>query len=125
MLNSVFAGHPFWVEQTTTSWQPAVDIFEAEDELVINMDLPGVRKEDIQVNLNDSTLTISGERHLEQEDRRDRYHRVERTYGQFARSFTIPTNVNREALKAEYSDGVLRLHLPKREEAKPRQISIE
>jgi HSP20 family protein len=116
---------PFWgVEQTSTNWQPAVDIFEAEDELVITMDLPGIKKEDVQVNLDDRTLTIRGERRLEHDDKRDNYHRIERTYGQFGRSFTIPPNVNREALHAEYTDGVLSLYLPKLEQAKPRQIPV-
>ena len=125
-LQRFFSGLPGWgAEQTTHLWAPAVDIFEDENSIVIKMDLPEVRKEDVVVNLDGQTLTIQGERKLEFDEKRDQYHRIERTYGQFARSFTVPPNVNREALKAEYADGVLRLHLPKREESKPRSITVE
>jgi HSP20 family protein len=123
VLNDLFAG-PFTGETAQVAWQPPVDIFESEDEIVIKMELPEVKKEDIQVSLDDQTLTISGERHLENEEKKDGYHRIERTYGQFARSFTIPTNVNNEALRAECRDGVLKVHLPKKEEARPRTITI-
>ena len=92
---------------------------------MIKVELPEVRKEDVEVNLDDRTLTIRGERKLENEDRREGYHRIERVYGQFARSFTVPPNINREGLRAEYKDGVLRVTLPKLEEAKPRQIAVE
>lgn len=111
--------------QTPAAWQPPVDIFESDEEIVVKMELPEVRKEDVEVNLEDRTLTIRGERKLEFEDRRDGYHRVERSYGQFARSFTVPPNIDRERLRAQYKDGVLRISLPKVEEAKPRQIAVE
>ncbi len=112
-------------ETTTAAWQPAVDIFESDNEIVIKVELPEVKKDDVQVNLDDRTLTIRGERRLEFEDQRDGYHRIERTYGQFARSFTVPPNINRESLKAIYKDGVLKVVLPKAEETKPRQIAVE
>jgi HSP20 family protein len=112
-------------EQALSGWQPLVDIFETENEIVIKVELPEVNKDDVQVNLDDRTLTIRGERKLEFEDQREGYHRIERTYGQFARSFTVPPNINREGLKASYRDGVLRVRLPKAEEAKPRQIAVE
>ena len=81
-------------------------------------------KDDITVSLNENVLAISGERRFENEDKRDSYNRVERSYGQFYRSFTLPPNVNAEAINAEYKDGVLRLSLPKKEEAKPKPISV-
>ena len=112
-------------ESTTSAWQPSVDIFENESDIVIKVELPEVNREDVQVNLDDRTLTIRGERKLEFEDKRDGYHRIERSYGQFARSFTVPPNINREGLKASYKDGILRVTLPKAEEAKPRQITVE
>ncbi len=112
-------------ESTTTAWQPSVDIFENDSDIVIKVELPEVNREDVQVNLDDRTLTIRGERKLEFEDKRDGYHRIERSYGQFARSFTVPPNINREGLKASYKDGMLRVTLPKAEEAKPRQITVE
>jgi HSP20 family protein len=125
-LQRIFSGLSGWgPEQTTHLWSPPVDIFEDENTIVIKMDLPEVRREQVTVNLDGQTLTIQGERTLANEEKRDQYHRIERPYGQFARSFTVPPNVDRDALRAEYSDGVLRLHLPKREEAKPRTITVE
>ena len=107
-----------------STWTPAVDVYEDENAFLIKLELPEVNKKDVQVNLNDNSLSISGERRLENEDKRDGYHRVERTYGQFYRSFTLPPNVNAEAINAQFKDGVLRLTLPKKEEAKPKQISV-
>lgn len=125
-LDRLFGGGYFTGgESTTAAWQPAVDIFENEAEIVIKVELPEVNRDDVQVNLDDRTLTIRGERKLEFEDKREGYHRVERTYGQFARSFTVPSNINREGLKATYKDGILRVMLPKAEEANPRQIAVE
>jgi HSP20 family protein len=124
-LDRLFGGSSGYAEQTTGAWQPAVDIFEDANEILIKVELPEVNKEDVQVNLDDQTLTIRGERRLEFEEQRDGYHRVERSYGQFARSFTVPPNIRRDGLRAEYRDGVLRVHLPKAEEAKPRQITVE
>jgi HSP20 family protein len=126
-LGRLFQGLPLWTpdENTSTAWVPPVDIFEAGEEIIIGLEMPGVRKEDIQVELNDSTLTISGERRLEHEEQRESYHRLERRYGRFARSFTVPPNVDRDGLKAEYLDGILTLRLPKRDEARPRTIAVE
>ena len=126
-LSRMLQGMPFWGtdENVSTSWMPPVDIFESPAEITISLEVPGVRKEDVQVELNDSTLTITGERRLENEEQRDNYHRVERRYGRFARSFTVPPNVDREALRAEYQDGILCVRLPKREEARPRTITVE
>jgi len=122
LLGGGYFGHG---ETTTAAWQPAVDIFETDNEIVIKVELPEVKREDVMVNLDERTLTIRGERKLEFEENREGYHRVERSYGQFARSFTVPPNINREGLKASYKDGVLRVTLPKSEEAKPRQITVE
>jgi HSP20 family protein len=125
-LDRIFGGQQYGLgEQALSGWQPLVDIFENDSEIIIKVELPEVNKDDVQVNLDDRTLTIKGERRLEFEDQRDGYHRVERSYGQFARSFTVPPNINREGLKAGYKDGVLRVRLPKAEEAKPRQIAVE
>jgi HSP20 family protein len=126
-LSRMLQGLPVWGadESTTTAWVPPVDIFESGDQIVISLEMPGVRKEDVQVELNDSTLTISGERRLDFEDQRENYHRIERRYGRFARSFTVPPNVDRDGLKAEYHEGILSLRLPKRDEARPRTITVE
>jgi HSP20 family protein len=107
------------------AWTPAVDVYEDENAFVIKVELPEVSRDDVKVSVNENTLSVSGERRVENEDRRDNYHRVERSYGQFFRSFTLPPNVNTEAIGAQFKDGVLRLSLPKREEAKPKQIEVK
>jgi HSP20 family protein len=112
-------------EVALSAWTPAVDIFEGENDYVIKLELPEVSREDVKVNLHERTLTISGERKIENEDKRDGYHRIERSYGQFYRSFTLPPNVNPEAINAQFKDGVLRLTLPKRDESKPKQIDVQ
>jgi HSP20 family protein len=106
-------------------WVPAVDVFEnAQHELVLKADLPGVKKEEIDLKVENNTLTIRGERKREAEVKEEGYHRVERTSGAFARSFTLPQTVSAEGIKAEFKDGVLTVTLPAREEAKPRQVQI-
>jgi HSP20 family protein len=112
-------------ETALKAWSPAVDVYEDEESFLIKVDLPEISREDVKVNLNENTLSISGERRVENEDKRENYHRVERSYGQFYRSFTLPPNVNPEAINAQFKDGVLRLTLPKKEEAKPRQIDVK
>ena len=106
------------------SWAPAVDIFEHEGNIVLKAELPGVDAKDVDVRVENNVLTLRGERKLDSEVRKESYHRVERTYGAFSRSFTLPTVVDTDKIKAEVKDGVLRVTLPKREEAKPKQISI-
>lgn len=126
-LNSLFDtnyGNRSREEVALNAWTPAVDIYEDDNEFLLKLELPEMSKEDIRVSLNENVLAISGERRFENEEKRDNYHRVERSYGQFYRSFTLPPNVNVEDINAEYKDGVLRLSLPKREEAKPKQISV-
>jgi HSP20 family protein len=112
-------------EVALKAWTPAVDVYEDENAFLIKLELPEVSRDDVKVGLNENTLSISGERRVENEDKRENYHRVERSYGQFFRSFTLPPNVNTEAINAQFKDGVLRLTLPKREEAKPKQIEVK
>ena len=106
------------------SWAPPVDIYETENELVIKADLPDVQDEDIDVRVENNTLTIRGERKIEKDVNEDDYLRVERAYGPFMRSFSLPNTVNSESIRAEYRNGVLTLHMAKREESKPKQIKI-
>ena len=106
------------------AWLPPVDIAEERDRILITAELPGFKQDQIQINMEGSVLTIRGERKFEDEKDGRNYHRVERAYGQFVRSFTLPNNVDRDSIKASFRDGVLELDLPKREEAKPRQIQI-
>ena len=106
------------------SWAPAVDIYETENELVVKADLPEVQEKDIDVRVENNTLTIRGERKFSNQVHEDNYLRVERAYGTFTRSFSLPNTVNTEAIKAEYKNGVLTVSMPKREETKPKQIKI-
>jgi len=113
-------------EMNFADWAPSVDIEEAEDKYVIKADLPGVDKKDIDVKLENGVLSIRGEKNVEKETGKDtRHHRRERFHGTFARSFTLPDAVKADAVDANYRDGVLTLHIPKKEEAKPRSIDIK
>jgi HSP20 family protein len=108
------------------AWQPPVDIFETEArEVVLKAELPGLRREDIDLTVENSTLTIRGERRRDDGVPEDRYHRLERVHGVFQRSFTLPTTIDAARVRAEYRDGVLTVTLPQREEARPRQIDVQ
>ena len=106
------------------SWAPAVDIYEQGTDIVLKAELPGVDPKDVDIRLENNVLSLRGQRQLENEVKRESYHRVERSYGTFSRSFTLPTVVDQAAIKAEFKDGLLQVTLPKREEAKPKQIQI-
>jgi HSP20 family protein len=107
-----------------TSWAPAVDIFETENELVVKADLPEVDEKDIDVRVENNMLTVRGERKFEEKTEKENYLRVERTYGTFSRSFSLPNTVNHEAIQADYKNGVLTVTLPKRAESKPKQVKV-
>ncbi len=111
-------------EPQAGSWTPATDIYETENSYVVKADLPGVKKEDIQIDLHDGTFTLKAEKKFEEKESKDNYLRVERAYGSFVRSFRLPKNVDAEKIKAEYKDGVLEVTLPKKEEAKPKKIQV-
>jgi HSP20 family protein len=106
-------------------WAPSVDVSETDGEYQIKAEIPDVKKEDVKVTLEDGVLTIQGERKHEKEEKGRKYHRVERSYGSFARSFTLPDLVDEENVKAEFKDGVLSLQLPKSEKAKPKAIEVK
>jgi HSP20 family protein len=111
-------------EANLTTWAPAVDIYETEHELVVKADLSDVKPEDLDIRVENNILTIRGERKFEKKVNEENYLRVERAYGSFSRSFALANTVNTEAIKADYKDGVLTLVIPKREEAKPKQIKV-
>jgi len=111
-------------ESSLSAWAPAVDIYETEHELVVKADLPDVDAKDLDIRVENNILTIRGERKFEKKMNEDNYLRVERSYGAFARSFSLANTVNPDAIKAEYQKGVLTLTIPKREEAKPKQIKV-
>jgi len=107
------------------AWAPSVDIFENKNEIVLEAELPGMSPEDVNISIENNVLTLHGERKFEKKDESDNFHRVERSYGAFTRSFTLPPTVSSETANAEFENGVLRLTLAKREEAKPRRIEIK
>ena len=111
-------------ESNLTSWAPAVDIFETEHELIVKADLPDIDPKDLDIRVENNILSIRGERKFESKVSEDKYLRVERAYGSFSRSFSLANTVNSEAIKADYQNGVLTLTVPKREEAKPKQIKV-
>ncbi len=107
------------------AWAPAVDIYEDAEKIVLRADIPGVLPDQVSVKIEDSTLTISGDRRFERDVKKENYHRVERQYGAFNRSFSLPGTVDTENVRAEHRDGVLELTLPKREESRPKQIKVQ
>ncbi|HKW96923.1 MAG TPA: Hsp20/alpha crystallin family protein [Bryobacteraceae bacterium] len=116
-----------WMSEPRVSrpWSPAVDILETENELVLKADLPDVPLEDIDVQVENETLSIKGERKFEQNTEEKGYHRIERAYGSFTRSFSVPATVDTERVSADYKNGVLTVTLPKKEAAKPKQVKVE
>lgn len=110
---------------TMADWTPVVDISEDPQEYVIRVELPGVRKEDVKVTVQDGVLTVQGERKQEHEEKGKRFHRIERIYGTFVRSFTVPDDADEAKVAAEFRDGMLNIHLPKTEKAKPKSIDVK
>jgi HSP20 family protein len=111
-------------ESNLTPWAPEVDIYETENELVVKADLPDVNPQDLDIRVENNILTIRGERKFDTKVNEDNYLRIERSYGSFSRSFSLTNSVKSEAIKADYQNGVLTLSIPKREEAKPKQIKV-
>lgn len=112
-------------ELSIPDWTPAVDIAEGKNEYHIKVELPEVKKEDVKISLSDGMLHIKGERKLEKEEKDKKFHRIERFYGSFMRSFSVPDNVDEAKLKADYKDGMLNIYLPKSEKAKPKSTEIK
>src|ERR1041385_8992586 len=107
------------------AWSPSVDIYENKDHIVLEAELPGMKREDFDLSVENNVITLRGERQFEKKDESDNYHRVERAYGSFTRSFTLPNTVTAEGATADYRDGVLRVTIPKREETKARRIEVK
>ena len=109
---------------STTSWSPSVDIFETENSITVKAEVPGVKQDDIELSLENNVLTLKGERRFEKDTNDENYHRIERAYGTFSRSFSIPAVVDEDNIAADYKEGVLTITLPKTEKARPKQIAI-
>jgi len=107
------------------SWAPKVDVYQTDDNYVLNAELPGLSKEEISIDVNDNTLTIKGEKKFEEKVEKDNYIRVERSYGAFTRSFVLSDEANSEDITANYKDGVLEVTIPKKEESKPKEIKVD
>ncbi len=125
LFGSFFGGTPVAMAAAEGVWAPAVDIQETKDSFLVEAELPGMKQEDIQISIVENTLTLKGERRRDQEVREDGYTRIERAYGTFQRALALPSVVDAAKVRAKYKDGVLQIELPKKEEAKPREIKVQ
>ena len=126
-INRAFegVGRRFQPVETNAVWMPVVDLFEDEGAYVLKAELPGLAKEDIELQVENRTLTLRGERKMEKEVKEDAYHQLERSYGRFERSFTLPDDANGAKVSAEFKDGLLKVHAPKDENARPKSIEVK
>ena len=124
LFDDFFGYRPVRVEWTERVWSPRVDVSENKDNVIIKTEMPGMEKEDVKISIQDNVLTLKGEKRQEKEEKDKNYHRIERSYGSFCRSFQLPTSVKTDKIKANYKDGVLNISLPKTEEVKPKEIPI-
>lgn len=108
----------------TRSWAPSVDIYENENEVTLCAEIPGVDEKDVEIKVEDNTLILKGERKFEKEAKEENYHRIERSYGSFFRSFALPGYIDQDRIEAEHENGVLRIRMPKKPELKPRKVKI-
>ncbi len=125
MLDTFFRGGAVDDGSFGSFWTPAVDITESEDAYLVGVELPGLTKDDVKITMENNVLTIHGEKKQEKEEKREDYHRSERTYGSFQRSFTLPSSVKSDKIEAQYKNGILTVTLPKVEEAKPKAIEVK
>jgi HSP20 family protein len=123
LFEPFFGRFNFEDEMTTGTWAPPVDVAEEADKILVRVEVPGMNESDLKVNYEDGLLTVSGERTFEKKDERN-YHRIERSYGSFVRTFTLPRSVDANKITAAYRNGILEIEIPKLEEAKPKQIQI-
>jgi HSP20 family protein len=124
LFDEAFGGRGEEKEMFKGAWYPSVDIYEKERELVLTAELPSIAENDIDIEVEGNTLTMKGKRWIEKEIKEDDYHRIERSYGNFYRSFTLPYNVDAGKIKAEHNDGLLRMSMPKKSELKPKKVKI-
>lgn len=124
LFDNLFRGDRF-EDLFPSLWMPALDVAETDDEYVVKVELPGVNRDDVQITVREDTLTVRGEKKQENETKKSDFHRVERSYGSFQRSFTLPTTVKTDKIDATYKEGILTITLPKAEEAKPKSIDVK
>lgn len=111
-------------ELVSGTWTPSVDVYETENALILSAEVPGIEENDIEIKIENSTLTLHGERKFEKETKEENFHRIERAYGSFHRSFTLPNYVDQDKIKAEHENGILKITMPKKKELKPRKIKV-
>jgi HSP20 family protein len=125
MFEDVFTGRSEeGKELAQNTWAPSVDIYENEIEVVLTAEVPGIEEKDIEIKIEDNTLSLKGERKFKTEMKEENYHRIERAYGSFYRAFTLPNSIDPENIRAEHENGVLKITMPKRQELKPRKVKI-
>jgi HSP20 family protein len=124
LFEDIFGHRPARVHWTNGDWNPSVDVTEDKESVVVKAEMPGMKKDDVKISVQDNVLTLKGEKKQEKEEKEADYHRIERSYGSFCRSFQLPTAVRTDRIKANYKDGVLSVTLPKTEEVKPKEIPI-
>jgi len=124
LFEDTFAARGEEKDLMASTWTPSVDIYETENDVVLTAEIPGIEDKDIEIKIEDSTLSIKGERKLEKETKEENYHRIERAYGTFYRSFTIPHNVDQDKIQAEHENGVLKITMPRKPELKPQKVKI-
>ena len=125
LLNDAFGGDWQYRDSVSAAWVPPVDIFEEKDAIRIMAEVPGVRPQDVKISLEGNVLTVHGQKQQLAEERTERVHRYERTYGEFERTFSLPASVDANKISASYEHGVLTITLPKAEQARPREIQVE
>jgi HSP20 family protein len=124
LFEDTFAARGEEKDLMASTWTPSVDIYETENDVVLTAEIPGIEEKDIEIKIEDNTLSIKGERKLEKETKEENYHRIERAYGTFYRSFTIPHNVDQNKIQAEQENGVLKITMPRKPELKPQKVKI-
>ena len=124
LFEDAFSGRAEDKELTAGTWSPAVDIYETGDKLVLTAEVPGIDEKDIEIKVEDNTLTVRGERKFEKETKEENFHRIERSYGSFFRAFTLPASIDADKIQAENENGVLKIVMPKKLELKPRSVKI-
>ena len=124
IFEDAFAARGEEKDLMASTWTPSVDIYETEHALILNAEIPGIDEKDIEIKIENNTLTVKGERKFEKETKEENYHRIERAYGSFYRSFTIPRSVDHDNIKAEHENGVLRITMPKKPELKPKKVKV-
>ena len=125
LMDDFFIPSPYFRrENTTWDWNPSVDIYNEDNSIVLKAELPGVEKDDINIDVKDRVLTLKGERSIDNEVKEESYYRRERSFGKFERRFSLPENVNADDIKADYKDGILRIEIPKPVEVQPKQITV-